>query len=70
VLIPRYRRWGAWLIALMLIAFMATSDALSSAGRPGLQLLPWLKRAVTPRSSPKTEPCCSALLAAWFSASP
>ena len=22
VLIPRYRRWGAWLIALMLVAFM------------------------------------------------
>ncbi len=49
ILIPRYRRWGAWLIGLMLLAFMVYIGYFYN------QLLgadctcfPWVKRAVGP----------------------
>lgn len=49
LLIPRYRRWGAWLISLMLIAFMIYIgyfyDRLVGAD---CTCFPWLKRAVGP----------------------
>ena len=46
---PRYRRWGAWLIALMLVAFMGYIGLRYQAlvGRD-CSCFPWLKRAVTP----------------------
>ena len=49
VLIPRYRRWGAWLIALMLVAFMGYIGLRYQAlvGRD-CSCFPWLKRTVTP----------------------
>jgi uncharacterized membrane protein YphA (DoxX/SURF4 family) len=49
ILIPRYRRWGAWLIGLMLIAFMVYIgvfyDRLLGAD---CTCFPWVKRAVGP----------------------
>jgi uncharacterized membrane protein YphA (DoxX/SURF4 family) len=49
ILIPRYRRWGAWLISLMLIAFMVYIgvfyDRLLGAD---CTCFPWVKRAVGP----------------------
>ncbi|MDP9114891.1 MAG: DoxX family protein, partial [Acidobacteriota bacterium] len=72
VLIPRYRRWGAWLIALMLVAFMGYIGLRYQAlvGRD-CSCFPWLKRAVTPALFVEDGAMLlAALLAAWFSRKP
>ena len=49
ILVPRFRRWGAWLISGMLVAFMLYIgyhyEALSGAE---CSCFPWIKRAVGP----------------------
>ncbi|HTM52062.1 MAG TPA: MauE/DoxX family redox-associated membrane protein [Bryobacteraceae bacterium] len=49
VLVPRFRRWGAWLAGLMLVVFMVyvgvNYNALHGAD---CSCFPWLKRAVGP----------------------
>lgn len=49
LLIPRFRRWGAWLTGLMLVAFMIYVgwhyEALAGAD---CSCFPWIKRAVGP----------------------
>ncbi len=54
VLIPRYRRWGAWLIAALLVAFMGYIGLRYQAlvGRD-CSCFPWLKRAVNPAFFPE-----------------
>lgn len=49
LLVPRFRRWGAWLAALMLIAFMIYIGIHYSAliGEE-CNCFPWIKRAVGP----------------------
>lgn len=72
VLIPRYRRWGAWLIALMLVAFMGYIGLRYQAlvGRD-CSCFPWLKRAVTPALFAEDGAMLlAALVAAWFSRKP
>jgi len=49
VLVPRFRRWGAWLIGLLLVAFMIYIGAFYNVLRGAeCQCFPWLKRAVGP----------------------
>jgi len=49
ILIPRYRRWGAWLISLMLIAFMIyIAYFYNQLLGADCTCFPWLKRAVGP----------------------
>jgi uncharacterized membrane protein YphA (DoxX/SURF4 family) len=69
VLMPRYRRWGAWLIALMLVAYIGLRyQAL--VGRD-CSCFPWLKRTVTPALFAEDGAMLvAALLAAWFSRKP
>src|SRR6185437_14361801 len=72
VLIPRYRRWGAWLIALMLVAFMGYIGLRYQAlvGRD-CSCFPWLKRTVTPALFVEDGAMLvAALAAAWFSRKP
>jgi hypothetical protein len=72
VLMPRYRRWGAWLIALMLIAFMGYIGLRYQAlvGRD-CSCFPWLKRTVTPALFAEDGAMLlAALVAAWFSRKP
>jgi len=49
LLIPRHRRWGAWLTSLMLVAFLAYF-AISYGQLRGQECncFPWVKRAVGP----------------------
>jgi uncharacterized membrane protein YphA (DoxX/SURF4 family) len=49
LLIPRYRRWGAWLIGLMLVAFLVYFAIFYGQlrGRE-CNCFPWVKRAVGP----------------------
>jgi uncharacterized membrane protein YphA (DoxX/SURF4 family) len=49
VLLPRYRRWGGWLAALLLLVFMIYIGANYNAliGRD-CSCFPWVKRAVGP----------------------
>src|ERR1035437_7829386 len=72
VLMPRYRRWGAWLIALMLVAFMGYLGIRYQAlvGRD-CSCFPWLKRTVTPALFAEDGAMLvAALVAAWFSRKP
>jgi uncharacterized membrane protein YphA (DoxX/SURF4 family) len=72
VLIPRYRRWGAWLIVAMLVAFMGYIGLRYQAlvGRD-CSCFPWLKRAVTPALFLEDGAMlAAALIAAWFSRKP
>ena len=72
VLMPRYRRWGAWLIAALLVAFMGYIGLRYQAlvGRD-CSCFPWLKRAVTPAFFPEDGAIlAAALIAAWFSRKP
>jgi uncharacterized membrane protein YphA (DoxX/SURF4 family) len=72
VLMPRYRRWGAWLIAAMLVAFMGYIGLRYQAlvGRD-CSCFPWLKRAVTPALFLEDGAMlAAALVAAWFSRKP
>jgi uncharacterized membrane protein YphA (DoxX/SURF4 family) len=49
LLVPRFRRWGAWLTGLMLIAFMAYVGYHYEVLRgEDCSCFPWLKRAVGP----------------------
>jgi len=50
ILVPRFRRWGAILIGLLLVAFMAYFAANYAALRGAdCSCFPWVKRAVGPR---------------------
>jgi len=72
VLIPRYRRYGAWLIALLCVAFMAYIGMRYQAlvGRD-CSCFPWLKRTVSPAFFPEDGAILlAALVAAWFSRKP
>ena len=72
VLMPRYRRLGAWLIVAMLVAFMAYIGVRyqSLVGRD-CSCFPWLKRAVTPALFVEDGAMlAAALVAAWFSRKP
>jgi uncharacterized membrane protein YphA (DoxX/SURF4 family) len=72
VLMPRYRRWGAWLIALMLVVFMGYIGLGYQAlvGRD-CSCFPWLKRSVTPALFAEDGAMLlAALVAAWFSRKP
>jgi uncharacterized membrane protein YphA (DoxX/SURF4 family) len=49
LLVPRFRRWGAWLCGLMLIAFLVYFAVFYNALRGAdCSCFPWLKRAVGP----------------------
>jgi uncharacterized membrane protein YphA (DoxX/SURF4 family) len=49
VLVPRFRRWGAWLCGLMLVAFMVYVGYFYNDLRgEDCSCFPWLKRAVGP----------------------
>ncbi len=49
LLIPRFRRWGAWLIGLMLVFFMAYVGFFYNDLRgEECSCFPWIKRAVGP----------------------
>ena len=49
LLIPRFRRWGAWLTGLLLIAFMLYIGYFYNVLRGAeCSCFPWLKRAVGP----------------------
>ncbi|MBI4875857.1 MAG: hypothetical protein HY822_14570 [Acidobacteria bacterium] len=49
LLVPRYRRWGAWLTALMLVAFLAYFTIFYAQLRgQDCNCFPWVKRAVGP----------------------
>ena len=72
VLMPRYRRWGAWLIAALLVAFMGYIGLRYQAlvGRD-CSCFPWLKRAVNPYLFLEDGAMlAAALIAAWFSRKP
>ena len=50
ILVPRFRRWGAILIGLLLIAFMGYFAARYGALRgDDCSCFPWIKRAVGPQ---------------------
>ena len=49
ILVPRWRRWGAWLCALMLVAFMVYFAVFYNALRGAdCSCFPWLQRVVGP----------------------
>ncbi len=49
LIVPRWRRWGAWLTGLMLVAFMVYVGANYQAlAGEDCSCFPWLKRAVGP----------------------
>lgn len=49
ILVPRFRRWGAWLISLLLIVFMIfIAVNYNALHGEECQCFPWLKRAVGP----------------------
>jgi uncharacterized membrane protein YphA (DoxX/SURF4 family) len=49
LLVPRFRRWGAWLTALMLVAFMAWVGLYyGELTGKDCSCFPWLKRAIGP----------------------
>ncbi len=49
LLVPRFRRWGAWLAGLLLVAFMIYIAAFYNALRgEDCNCFPWVKRAVGP----------------------
>ncbi len=49
ILVPRFRRWGAWLTGLMLVAFLAYIGVFYSELRgEECNCFPWVERAVGP----------------------
>ncbi len=49
ILVPRFRRWGAWLAGLMLVFFMVYIGAMYGELRgEECNCFPWVKRAVGP----------------------
>jgi uncharacterized membrane protein YphA (DoxX/SURF4 family) len=72
VFMPRYRRWGAWLIGAMLVVFMGYIGMRYSAlvGRD-CSCFPWLKRTVNPALFAEDgSMLVAALVAGWFSRKP
>lgn len=72
VFIPKYRRWGAWIITLLLIAFMGYVGIRynSLVGRD-CSCFPWLKRAVNAAFFFEDGAMLAASVAAgWFSRKP
>jgi uncharacterized membrane protein YphA (DoxX/SURF4 family) len=72
VFIPRYRRWGAALIALMLVVFMGYIGMRYGAlvGRD-CSCFPWLKRTVNPMLFAEDGGMLlAAILAGWFGRKP
>ena len=72
VIVPRFRRWGAWLASALLVAFMIYIGYNYHAliGRD-CSCFPWLKRAVTPALFVEDGAMlAAALIAAWFSRKP
>lgn len=68
VLIPKFRRWGAWLAGLLLVAFMIYIGINYSAliGRD-CSCFPWVKRAVGPAFFVEDAAMLvAAILAGWF----
>ena len=50
ILVPRLRRWGSWLTALLLVAFLIFVGVNYQALRGAdCSCFPWIKRAVGPR---------------------
>ncbi len=49
ILVPRFRRWGAWLVGLLLIGFMLYfAINYSTLAGKDCSCFPWVKRAVSP----------------------
>lgn len=49
LIVPRFRRWGAWLTGIMLVAFMAwVGFYYSDLTGKDCSCFPWLKRAIGP----------------------
>ena len=72
VLIPRYRRWGAWIISALLVVFMGYIGFRYQAlvGKD-CSCFPWLKRAVNPAFFAEDGAMLvAALAAAWLSRKP
>ena len=72
IFIPKYRRWGAWLTALLLIAFMGYIGTRYNAlvGRD-CSCFPWLKRAVNAAFFFEDGAMlAAAVVAGWFSRKP
>jgi uncharacterized membrane protein YphA (DoxX/SURF4 family) len=68
VLVPRFRRWGAWLAAALLLAFMVYIGINYSAlvGRD-CSCFPWVKRAVGPAFFPEDGlMLLAAVIAGWW----
>ncbi|MFN0172101.1 MAG: DoxX family protein [Bryobacteraceae bacterium] len=69
ILIPRFRRWGAWLISGMLLVFMVYVGVHYSALHGAeCSCFPWIKRAIGPGFFVADGlMLCLALVAAWWS---
>lgn len=69
VLVPRYRKWGAALAALMLVVFMLYIGArYSTLAGKDCSCFPWLKRAVNPAFFAEDAAMLAvALIAGWWS---
>ena len=68
ILIPRYRRWGAWLSVALLIAFMTYVGLRYSAliGKD-CSCFPWVKRSVGPAFFPEDlAMLVAAVIAGWW----
>jgi uncharacterized membrane protein YphA (DoxX/SURF4 family) len=72
LLIPRYRRWGAWLAGLMLVAFMIYIGVLyNRLLGEDCNCFPWIRRVVGPAFFVGDAAMLAlAVLAAWWSRRP
>lgn len=72
VLIPRFRRWGAWLAAILLVVFMIYIGVnYQTLVGKDCSCFPWVKRTVGPGFfMGDAGMLLAALLAAWFSRRP
>jgi uncharacterized membrane protein YphA (DoxX/SURF4 family) len=72
LLIPRYRRWGAWLAATMLIAFMICIGILyDRLLGDDCNCFPWIRRVVGPAFfAGDVAMLCLAAVAGWWSVKP
>jgi uncharacterized membrane protein YphA (DoxX/SURF4 family) len=69
ILVPRFRRWGAWLVGLSLLAFMAYIGYYYHVLRGGeCNCFPWIQRLVGPMFFlTDTLMVVGAILAGWWS---